>query len=106
MKLAGKSLLKTNLFFLIIFLFVIVSCETENNPPTDKSCSSTNLQGDCEDNKSCINGFCAYECNESLNCPTTDYICKENVCYDTTSICSSKNYYGKCGENEDRKSVV
>ena len=89
-------------FFLFFFIFIAISCEEEENnkPPVDNSCSTLNPSGDCEDNKSCINGICIYECSETLSCPEHYYHCDNNVCYDTTEPCSKDNYFGKCSSDK------
>jgi hypothetical protein len=91
----------TNLFFIFILIFIALSCDKNTgNPVINDSCSSINLSGTCKDDKSCVNGKCVYECQESLDCPNSSYHCDNNICYNTEESCSSKNYFGKCAENE------
>lgn len=86
--------LSINIIFLIFFFIGISSCNEKENPPND-TCSPSNLNGKCENNRNCVNGRCIYECNDNLECPE-NYHCDNNVCYDTTKSCSQNNYFGTC----------
>jgi len=93
-----KSLI--NFIFIFFLLLGVISCNNDDNSPSDNNCSITNPTGECKDNKSCINGQCIYECNEELACPDKNYHCEENICYNTTEPCSAINYFGTCSDNE------